>query len=760
MSTHKHIDRICCVVILLALVLTVVFWNAESLGIQAASRAMGYETRLFDTAEVHTIDIVMDDWEGFLETCTDEEYVLCDLVIDGEAYTSVAIRAKGNTSLSQVASYGNDRYSFKVEFDHYDSTKTYHGLDKLCLNNIIQDNTYMKDYLTYQMMNAFGVSAPLCSFVYLTVNGEDWGLYLAVEGVEEAFLERNYGSDYGELYKPDSMSMGGGRGNGADFDLEGWMESRDDGDETDSAMPDFELPELPDFQPGEAGAQLPAAPPDDAAASEEAATAGESGQSAPTGGGRQQFGGMGGGTMGSDDVSLVYTDDDYESYANIFDNAKTDITDADRDRLIDALETLNQGSDPAAAVDVDQVIRYFVVHNFVLNFDSYTGSMIHNYYLYEADGVLSMIPWDYNLAFGGFQGAQDATALVNYPIDTPVSGGSVESRPMLAWIFASEEYTALYHQYFAEFLETYFESGYFSQMMEEVYGLIAPYVEQDPTKFCTYEEFEAGFETLETFCLLRAESIAGQLDGTIPATEEGQAADSTALIDASEIDVTAMGSMNAGGGMGGRGGMGNIGGRNPFDAGSDFSGGMTPGGETASATDGGADTQATQSQTTAEALPDGETRPAAAPTGDLDQGLLQTTAMDAGGDTDATGDTIPADDSTDSAATEETAPADDTTDSAASEAETTPAEDTATDAAAPSEMPDAAAGEIVGTWGGAGDRFSLDDGGQRPTDDEMPWQQGTESTAAAEPESLVLLIACVGVLAAGILAAALYRRRG
>ena len=61
MSTHKLIDRICCVVILLALVLTVVFWNAESLGIQAASRAKGYETRLFDTAEVHTIDIVMDD---------------------------------------------------------------------------------------------------------------------------------------------------------------------------------------------------------------------------------------------------------------------------------------------------------------------------------------------------------------------------------------------------------------------------------------------------------------------------------------------------------------------------------------------------------------------------------------------------------------------------------------------------------------------------------------------------------------------------
>lgn len=32
MSTHKNIDRICCVVIALALVLTVAFMNGERLG--------------------------------------------------------------------------------------------------------------------------------------------------------------------------------------------------------------------------------------------------------------------------------------------------------------------------------------------------------------------------------------------------------------------------------------------------------------------------------------------------------------------------------------------------------------------------------------------------------------------------------------------------------------------------------------------------------------------------------------------------------
>ena len=231
MSTHKAIDRICYLVLAATLVITVLFMNAESLGVQAASRTMGYESRLFDTSTVHTIDIRMDDWEGFLETCTSEEYALCTVVIDQETYSNVAIRAKGNTSLTQVASYGNDRYSFKIEFDHYDSAISYHGLDKLCLNNLIQDNTYMKDYLSYQMMNAFGVDAPLCSFVYVTVNGQDFGLYLAVEGVEEAFLQRNYGNDYGQLYKPDSISMGGGRGNGRDFDMDQWRQDAQDGQE-------------------------------------------------------------------------------------------------------------------------------------------------------------------------------------------------------------------------------------------------------------------------------------------------------------------------------------------------------------------------------------------------------------------------------------------------------------------------------------------------------------------------------------------------
>ena len=335
MSTHKQIDRICCGVLVLMLLLTIVFMNAGKLGVQAVSRSLGYESKLFDTSIVHTIDIEMEDWDTFLEGCTDEEYVSCSLVIDQEAYQNVAIRAKGNTSLTSVASYGNDRYSFKVEFDHYEQAKTYYGLDKLCLNNIIQDNTYMKDYVSYQMMAEAGVASPLCSFVYITVNGEDFGLYLAVEGVEESFLERNYGTDYGELYKPDSMSMGGGRGNGAGFDPgEGGLWEDGNFEESPAGNSAGRMNEMPPEDMENFGGQVP--PEDMGVPNTEMSSKDISGSETDASGVEREKvpGKM---TMGSEDVSLIYTDDEYDSYTNIFENAKTKISDSDKDRLIASL---------------------------------------------------------------------------------------------------------------------------------------------------------------------------------------------------------------------------------------------------------------------------------------------------------------------------------------------------------------------------------------------------------------------------------------
>ena len=202
------------------------------------------------------------------------------------------------------------------------------------------------------------------------------------------------------------------------------------------------------------------------------------------------------------------------------------MTTADQERLIASLKALSDGENLESVVAIEDVIRYFVVHNYVVNADSYTGSMIHNYYLYEEDGQLSMIPWDYNLAFGTFQGG-DASSMVSDDIDSPLSVTGTD-RPMIDWIFDSEEYTQLYHSYFQEFLDTVDVTSIITQAE----ALIAPYVEKDPTKFCTYEEFEKGVETLITFCDLRTQSITAQLAG-----EDG-------TVDASAITLSDMGTMN------------------------------------------------------------------------------------------------------------------------------------------------------------------------------------------------------------------------
>ena len=106
MLKSKRIDFVCIAVTVLAAVLTLLFMNGEKLGLTAASGAPGYETRLFDRSKVHTIDILIDDWDAFLETAPEEEYSPCTLVIDGEKFSNVGLRAKGNNSRRLTEKYG------------------------------------------------------------------------------------------------------------------------------------------------------------------------------------------------------------------------------------------------------------------------------------------------------------------------------------------------------------------------------------------------------------------------------------------------------------------------------------------------------------------------------------------------------------------------------------------------------------------------------------------------------------------------------
>lgn len=186
-------------------------------------------------------------------------------------------------------------------------------------------------------------------------------------------------------------------------------------------------------------------------------------------------------------------------------------------------------------MDVDNILKYMAVHTFVVNDDSLSGTMAHNYYLYEYNGKLNILPWDYNLSFGGMSmgggmGGQSsgATSVINDAIDTPFSITNFFDA-----LLENEEYLAKYHEYLNELVEKYVNGGEFQKTYERIRSQIDELVAEDPTAFYSYEEYEAAVEMLYEVINLRGESVSGQLDGTIPSTDDGQKADSSTLIDGS-----------------------------------------------------------------------------------------------------------------------------------------------------------------------------------------------------------------------------------
>ena len=222
----------------------------------------------------------------------------------------------------------------------------------------------------------------------------------------------------------------------------------------------------------------------------------------------------------------------------------TDTTKADHKRVVTALKNISEGNALEDYMDVDNLLRYMAVHVFSVNEDSLSGMMAHNYYLYEAGGKLNLIPWDYNLALGGMGRSNDATSVVNDAIDNAFSGTT-----FFDTLMENETYHSQYYAYLQQLVSEYIDGDGFDAFYTRVRSQIDALVESDPTAFYSYDEYLTAAETLYQVVKLRGQSIQGQLDGTIPSTEAAQRT-SDALVDASALDLSAMGYMNSGGGGG------------------------------------------------------------------------------------------------------------------------------------------------------------------------------------------------------------------
>lgn len=617
--TTKKKDRVAAIFVCAAVCLclcAVCFPGAVSA--EGSGVTMEYEEKLFQTGEPIQIDLLLDesDWDAMLQNAIAEEYVKCDVTVNGETFYQVGVRPKGNTSLSSIANDPTtDRYSLKLEFDQYVTGQTCFGLDKLVLNNHYADATYMKEALVYDMYRFLGADASLCNYAVVSVNGEYWGLYLALEAVEDSFQLRNYGVESGRLYKPEGV--GGGR---------------------------------------EMGAQ------------------------------------------GSGGADLNYTDDELSSYETIWDGALQSVTKADKQRVVAALQHAAEGTELEQYLDVDNLLRYMAVHAFAVNEDSLSGSMAHNYYLYEQNGRLNLLPWDYNLALGGM-GMGSASAVINDDVEDPFSGTDFFDA-----LLENEEYRAQYHEYLTKLCEEYVQGGgaeaFFKQTREQIDEL----VQTDPTAFYSYEEYETAVETLQEAVALRSEAVESQLSG------------SSEQVGVGELDLSVMGAMN----MGGPGENGDNAFGGQFQGGAGQNGAPPEQGEFSPPDQpGGADP--TENGNAPPEMPDGETPPDQAESG-ADQAAGETDEAQ-GGNADG--------------------------------------ENSGEQSNAPPQMPDGEAPQGARPQMPAGgfDAAPSDWGERFQQNAAMPMGEASQSAAGASMETLALYGGCGVLLIAALIFVKCYRRK-
>lgn len=275
------------------------------------------------------------------------------------------------------------------------------------------------------------------------------------------------------------------------------------------------------------------------------------------------------GQMTGSGSDLTWLGNDLSAYTGLVQKSKS----SNDDILIKMLDELNNGSDYEKYINVPDALGYIALNTLTNNIDSYIGANKQNYYLYENNGVFSILPWDYNMAFGGMGGgfgrgansgagadgaggatggaaggdaaggaggaasagadAQGSAAAPggaapggvgpsrsNLLIDEPTQG-AVADRPLVAKLLAVEEYKAQYHDMLQSAIDNFLENEKFSVRVTELSAMISPYVKADPTAFYSYEEYEQAVPQLISTNASQIENIQQQLDGTIASSGDG-----------------------------------------------------------------------------------------------------------------------------------------------------------------------------------------------------------------------------------------------
>lgn len=152
---------------------------------------------LFSTGLVRQIRIVIPA-AGLATLRHDSRgFVRATVAEGGRVYDSVGIHLKGSTGSFRGL---DDKPGFTLSFARFNSGQRFHGLRKIHLNNSVEDESYLNEWLGSEVFHAAGVPAPRVAWAGVQLNGRKLGLYVLKEGFTEDFLGLHFTRTHGNLY--------------------------------------------------------------------------------------------------------------------------------------------------------------------------------------------------------------------------------------------------------------------------------------------------------------------------------------------------------------------------------------------------------------------------------------------------------------------------------------------------------------------------------------------------------------------------------
>ena len=143
-------------------------------------------------------------------------------------------------------------------------------------------------------------------------------------------------------------------------------------------------------------------------------------------------------------------------------------------------------------LDIDRTLWMLAFDNIFVNLDSYIGSG-HNYYIYENDSNrFNPIIWDLNEIFGTFQEGMTFSQLKNLDLFYNIND---ISRPLISKLLTIPDYQKKHLAHYRTIVKELIETDTIINRVMQLQAMIAPYVNADPNKLCTYSEFQNSLTT-------------------------------------------------------------------------------------------------------------------------------------------------------------------------------------------------------------------------------------------------------------------------